>query len=261
MKPLTRIRAGQGLFRGPGWTALDTAAGRGYLPSVPTRPLRLAIINDYEVVVHGLVQILAPYADRVELLELAVDSPTEEPADIALFDTFAHARGLAQVLEESTARRLVAYSWNLQRRLIETMLDHGASGYLSKQLTSDALVEALERIHAGEVVVTYEDPVDEMDAAAVGAWPGQGEGLTEREAEIVALVAQGYSNHDIAGQLYLSINTVKSYIRSAYRKMDVTSRSRAVLWAIDHGFVPPEPKQVSLADNEVLHAVRGHARG
>ena len=64
------------------------------------------------------------------------------------------------------------------------------------------------------------------------------EGLTEREAEIIALIARGLSNQEIADLAYLSINSVKTYIRTAYRKMGVTRRSQAVRWALEHGFVP-----------------------
>lgn len=70
------------------------------------------------------------------------------------------------------------------------------------------------------------------------SWPGRDHGLTPRESEIVSLVTSGLSNNEIAERTYLSINSVKSYIRSAYRTMGVTSRSQAVLWGIDHGMAP-----------------------
>lgn len=69
-------------------------------------------------------------------------------------------------------------------------------------------------------------------------WPGREEGLTPREAEVIALVTSGLSNNEIADRTHLSINSVESYIRSAYRTMGVTSRSKAVLWGIDHGMAP-----------------------
>ncbi|GGF45774.1 hypothetical protein GCM10011519_19590 [Marmoricola endophyticus] len=69
-------------------------------------------------------------------------------------------------------------------------------------------------------------------------WPGRHEGLTVRESDILLLVAHGLCNQDISERLFLSINSIKSYIRSAYRKMAVESRTQAVLWAIEHGFRP-----------------------
>ena len=67
------------------------------------------------------------------------------------------------------------------------------------------------------------------------AWVGQEVGLTERKAEVVALITLGMTNRELAGRCFLSINTVKSYIRTAYRKMGVRNRSSAVLWGLAHG--------------------------
>ncbi|MCC9054433.1 response regulator transcription factor [Microbacterium sp. F2E] len=69
-------------------------------------------------------------------------------------------------------------------------------------------------------------------------WPGKREGITDRESEILALITQGKSNAEIARLTYLSPNTVKSYIRSVYRKIGATSRTQAVLYGVRHGFTP-----------------------
>ena len=69
-------------------------------------------------------------------------------------------------------------------------------------------------------------------------WPGRGEGLTDRESEILALITQGKSNTEVATLTYLSPNTVKSYIRNIYRKIGAASRTQAVLWGVNHGFSP-----------------------
>jgi DNA-binding NarL/FixJ family response regulator len=203
------------------------------------RPLRIAILNDYEIVVKGLARMLEPFSDRAVVVEMTANKPALEPADIALFDTFSQTQVIAsevdEVLDECNARRLVMYSWNMHPELVKASLRKGAAGYLAKRLTGEELVEALERVHAGEVVVT-EDPLEpEPDN---GDWPGRKQGLTTRESEIIALITQGLSNQQIADRAFLSINSVKSYIRSSYRKMAVTSRSQAVLWGIEHGFRP-----------------------
>lgn len=192
------------------------------------RPISVAVVNDYQVVVDGVARMLEPFGDRVEVVELDVSAPTNEPVDIALHDTFSNV----EKARNCNAQRLVTYSWNLDPLLISTSLARGASGYLSKRLPAGDLVEALERIFAGEIVVS-EDAHPESDA---GDWPGSAQGLTSREAEIIALITQGLSNQEIADRAYLSINTVKSYIRTSYQKMGVSSRSQAVLWGLGHGF-------------------------
>jgi DNA-binding NarL/FixJ family response regulator len=107
---------------------------------------------------------------------------------------------------------------------------------LSKTLPARELVAALEAVHAGETVISS---APGRGRAAVGLdWPGRGEGLSDREAEILALITQGKSNADVARLTYLSPNTVKSYIRTIYRKVGVASRTQAVLWGVEHGFMP-----------------------
>src|SRR6476659_1465822 len=120
--------------------------------------------------------------------------------------------------------------------LIRSAQQQGAHGYLSKTLPARELVAALEAVHAGETVVSAPPP---RARSALGLdWPGRGEGLSDRESEILALITQGKSNADVARLTYLSPNTVKSYIRTIYRKIDVGSRTQAVLWGVGHGFTP-----------------------
>jgi DNA-binding NarL/FixJ family response regulator len=125
------------------------------------------------------------------------------------------------------------YTWALDPRLVETAVARGAAGYLSKALPGARLADALERIAAGEVVISA---AGSRTAAAGLDWPGRSEGLSERESEVLALITQGHSNADIARLMYLSINSIKSHIRSAYRKIGVATRTQAVLWGVDHGF-------------------------
>ena len=97
----------------------------------------------------------------------------------------------------------------------------------------------------GEIVVRTGD--HETSVGGAGDWPGRAAGLSSREAEIVALITQGLSNQEVADRAYLSINSVKTYIRSAYRKMDVTSRAQAVLWGVNNGFKPDSLRTVDPA--------------
>ncbi len=202
--------------------------------------IRLAIVDDYEVVVRGLAQMLSEHSDELEVVELAALVPVVEHVDIALYDTFAQTQGngpdVAGLLGNPSVRRVVVYTWNVEERLVEESLELGVSGYLSKALTAAELVDALKQVHAGERVVSPE-PVAETPPGD-NDYPGRAEGLTMREAEVIALITQGLSNAEIATRASLSINSVKSYIRASYRKMGVTSRTNAVLWGFEHGFAP-----------------------
>jgi len=97
-------------------------------------------------------------------------------------------------------------------------------------------VESIEAVNRGEIVVSEQR---RRAPSAPGLdWPGRLDGITDRESEILALITQGKSNAEVASLTYLSPNTVKSYIRSVYRKIGAASRTQAVLWGVANGFTP-----------------------
>lgn len=199
------------------------------------RTIRLAIVDDYAVVIAGVASFLA--AEHIDVVETGASLPVVTDVDIVLYDTFGQVQGDGIDLEDfvrDSGAKVVIYSWNLQPELIERAVAGGASGYLSKVLTGSEIVAGLERIMNGEIVILVGENETSVDGA--GDWPGRSAGLSPREAEIVALITQGLSNQEIADRAYLSINSVKTYIRSAYRKINVVRRSQAMLWGIRNGF-------------------------
>jgi NarL family two-component system response regulator LiaR len=200
-------------------------------------PIRLAIVDDYAVVVAGVASFLA--TEKIDVVETGATKSVVSDVDIVLFDTFGQVEGTGIDLKDfvrDSGARVVIYSWNLEPRLIQQALDQGARGYLSKVLTGPEIVHALERVMRDEIVVITGE--HETSVGGVGDWPGRAAGLSSREAEIIALITQGLTNQDIADRVYLSINSIKTYIRSAYRKMGVTTRTHAVLWGVENGFRP-----------------------
>ena len=208
--------------------------------------ISVALMNDYEVVVRGLARMLDGYADRVRVVELDVNVTPAHHVDITMYDTFAvpqtDQRAIPALVNDSLVGRVVVYTWDIHPDLARAGVEAGVSGYLPKTMSADELVNALERVHAGERVIYDTASVTEYpEDGNVNAeksdhdWPGQEFGLTHRESEMLVLITQGLSNQDIAARCYLSMNTVKSYIRGAYRKIDVDTRSRAVIWGMNHG--------------------------
>ena len=206
-------------------------------------PIRLAIVDDYAVVIAGVARFLAD--ERIDVVETGASLPVITDVDIVLYDTFGQVQGDGIDLEDfvrDSGAKVVIYSWNLQPELVERAIEGGASGYLSKVLTGPEIVGALERIMDGEVVILAGE--HETSVGGAGDWPGRSAGLSPREAEILALITQGLSNQEIADRAYLSINSVKTYIRSAYRKIGVDRRTKAVLWGVSHGFTPDTERTV-----------------
>ncbi|SHF72966.1 two component transcriptional regulator, LuxR family [Jatrophihabitans endophyticus] len=203
-------------------------------------PILVALVDDYDVVLTGIASMLDSYRDRVLVAEIDANEPLSDTVDIALYDSFAQPESdheeIDVLVKSPRARRVVVYTWNFHPDLVQEAERAGVDGYLSKTLNADDLVAALEAVHSGEHVVSPAPP--RARRVPPGDWPGRAEGLTEREAEILALITQGKSNADIARLTYLSPNTVKSYIRAVYRKIDVESRTQAVLHGVANGFSP-----------------------
>ncbi|MDI6911622.1 response regulator transcription factor [Nocardioides sp.] len=214
---------------------------------MPSSPIRVAIVNDYEIVIAGVAAMLAPHHDRVAVVELDSQLPVISDVDVVLYDTFGQVQGDAVDLEDLLAgdtAPVVIFSWNLQPDLVRRALEHGAAGYLSKGMSAGEIVAAIEAIHRGETV-SPPPSAETVDRDVSGVWPGREVGLTAREAEVLALITQGLSNQEIAQQTYLSINSVKTYIRTAYRKIEVTRRAQAVAWGMTHGFTPDRGRSVA----------------
>ena len=210
------------------------------MSAVLTKPVTVALVDDYDVVLIGVAHLFDEHRERVVVAEIDANAALDDRIDVVLYDSFAQPESdhdeVAALLRSPKCGCVVVYTWNFHPELVEAAIRQGARGYLSKAMPAEDLVSAIERIHRGEVVVT------EVSGRVVSApgldWPGRAHGLTDRESEILALITQGRSNAEVARLTYLSPNTVKSYIRSIYRKIEAGSRTQAVLWGVAHGFTP-----------------------
>jgi len=208
---------------------------------VPRPPVRVSLAHECELVTRGFVDMLAPFSHRVVVVPPGPGGRPVEEVDLLLFDSLAPSLTAAQ--RDGAARgadavgKLVTYTWNTRPDLVQLALADGAVGCLSKNLPARDLVVALEAIHRGRVVV------DCGTRTTRGRLPAPASVLTPREAEVVALITQGFDNVSIAREVRLSINSVKTYIRTAYRKMGVTTRSQAVLWGVRNGYLTELPDE------------------
>jgi DNA-binding NarL/FixJ family response regulator len=212
--------------------------------TAPSTPIRLAIVNDYSVVLAGLHAMLEPYRDRIAVIELDANMAVAQDVDLVLYDTFARPEPdfaeLRLLAANPHARRVVVFSWSADPKLIELALSLGAAGYLSKTSSAPEIVEALEAVVAGDTVTTPRPGRLQRNPRL--SWPGQSDELTARESEVLALITQGKTNAEICGLLHLSINTIKGNIRTAYRKIGASNRVEAVLWGTDNGMRPDQER-------------------
>ena len=196
------------------------------------RPIRVTLVNDYEIIVQGLRRMLEPFSSRIEVVETQVGGVPDAPTDIALFDTFAGRRYSLQrvrmMAQDRSIGKVVLYTWDAPPAFRDDIGRHAIDGVILKAVTGEALVESLERIFAGESV-----GLDELTESPTAA------ALSEREQEVLALMALGLSNRQIAHELYLSVDTIKTHVRSVFSKLGVSNRTQAALVAADLGVGPP----------------------
>lgn len=199
---------------------------------------RIAVVNDYEVVVAGIAAMLEPFADRITVTDpVTVNEPVSGAAvDVALFDTLGREGlgldALGRLVGKDKLRAVAIYSTPLADDAVDQALRAGARGYLSKATPAEQLVEQLERIARGEVVVEHQV----RNVGATGRarlWPGKDAGLSERESEIAALVALGRRNAEVAAALFIRVETVKTHLARASRKLGLSNRTQVA--AFVHG--------------------------
>ncbi|MEI5674376.1 MULTISPECIES: response regulator transcription factor [Nocardioides] len=200
-------------------------------------PVRIAIVSPQRVVVAGLRSILEDCDHPSEIVPLDSDGP--DP-DVVLYDVLGLLDGDGTDLEivlGKTASAVLAVSRELRPDLVAQALKRGVDGFFPLGAAEPEICEAILSTQTGwQDGDTGENPVvGSSGSAAYAEQVGSSQGLTSREREILALIAQGYSNIEIAGEIHLGINTIKTHIRGAYRKINANNRSEAVAWAIRHG--------------------------
>ena len=219
------------------------------MPADHTR-VRVAAVNDYDVVVAGLAQLLQRYPDRIVVADRFVIGETaDNPVDVALYDTYGRTGSAVEAIEELIATpeisHVAMFSLHLAPELMDEARAAGVTGFIWKGLDGDAIADAVVRVGRGEMVVAV--GVDDV-AHDVGGhdWPGRATGLSERQSEVLALLATGLTNKEIAQVLYLSPETVKDYLRQAFHKIGVRNRveaanfvSRERAFRADRRLLPP----------------------
>ena len=190
--------------------------------------ITVALVNDYELVLRGTAEMLRPYRDRIEVVELDVARNPGRRVDVALFDPYGHAQlGLDRVwslTRDPNVGCVAVYTWTLTVEQRDAAMAAGAKGIIAKSTLPDELMDALLEIAAGGQYVSSEFSHDNSLP-----WPGQEFGLTLRESEVAALLSDGLSNREIARSLWISENTVKTHLKAIFQKTAASSRAQAVV--------------------------------
>jgi DNA-binding NarL/FixJ family response regulator len=194
-------------------------------------PIRVALVNDYEIVLEGLRSLLRPHEPEITAIEIDLNQAPRSIVDVTLFDTYGAQNGdlIARITElaaDPTNGALVIFSFSDQPDLIEQLMRVGAKGFVSKAASGDAIVEAIRQAAAGQqVLIRRRASGLEVDTAL--SWPGRDIGLSGRESELLALLPSGLTNKELAAKLFVSENTIKTQLRHLYAKLGVKNRVQA----------------------------------
>jgi len=210
--------------------------------------IRLLIADDQELVRTGFRLFLETKDDLVIAGEAADGAEAVARAralrpDVVLMDVrmprMDGVEATAAIAREGLARVLVLTTFDLDEYVFGA-LRAGAAGFLLKDAPRERLLEAIRVVHGGEALLSPSVTRRLIEAYAARGEPRPAAGLEEltpREREVLALVARGLSNAEIAGALVVSEKTVKSHVGSVLMKLGVRDRVQAVVFAYEHGVV------------------------
>jgi DNA-binding NarL/FixJ family response regulator len=201
--------------------------------------VKVAIVSDRAVIRHGMADMLRQQPDRVVADTVGLNgNGVVELFDVVVYDLAGMAdqtdAGLAHLI--NTGRPVLVFELFNRPDVTERALSMGAADAVPVDVDVRALSDAVDRVASGRVIAP-----SEHKAAAYARLRAR-YGLTVREATILGLIAAGLNNQEIARALFLSLNSIKTYIRMAYRRIGVRSRSEAVLWATRHNVAELDPR-------------------
>jgi DNA-binding NarL/FixJ family response regulator len=193
--------------------------------------IRVALVNDYEIVLEGLRALLQPYAPGIRVVELDIKTTPLRTVDVTLFDTYGESGVLRDRVRELAADdgngAVIVFSFSNDAALANSLVRAGARGFISKASPVTQIVDGIRAAARGERVMSLKRSQRAAMVPELG-WPGRPVRLTERESELLALLPTGMTNRELATHLYISENTVKTQLRSLFSKLDVKNRVQAV---------------------------------
>jgi len=219
--------------------------------------IRVVIADDQRIVRDGLVTILGAM-DGVQVVGAAqdgaeaVDLAGQHDADVVLMDLrMPNVDGVEATRTLRASRpgtAVVVLTTYTDDESILAALEAGAAGYLTKNANTDDIRRALEAAVAGQAVLDAKAAALLVQAAghaptarsAVEPGAERPDGLSRREAEVLALMARGLSNGEIASRLFVSRSTVKTHVNQIFAKTGSRDRPQAIVYAHRHGLIAPE---------------------
>jgi len=209
-----------------------------------TEPIRIVVVDDHTLFRRGITALLAREPGFAVVGEAAdgfegIRTVAARKPDVVLLDLnmpgISGVEALQAILKDAPGTPVVMLTVSEDAADLLAALRAGAQGYLLKNIDSDFLVASIRRAAAGESVISPEMTGKLMREVRLGGAADPGDALSPREREILQHLARGASNKEIARTLDLAESTVKIHVQHILRKLDLSSRVQAAIWAVEHG--------------------------
>ncbi|MGE4283017.1 MAG: response regulator [Clostridia bacterium] len=214
------------------------------------KKIRILIADDHLMVRQGLKQIVELQENMVVVAqasngEEAVKLAHDIQPDVILMDInmpkLNGIQAIAQLKQERCPARVIILTIHAEREYLIKTVQLGASGYVLKDADSDVLIEAIQSVYQGESYIQPNLTTDLIKEFTQGTMEEQrykrDNQLTQREVEVLELIAEGMLNKEIAARLYISEKTVKNHVSNIFKKLNVCDRTQAAIYAFKHNIM------------------------
>lgn len=212
-----------------------------------SEPISVFIVDDHDLFRSG---VRAEISDRVAVageaseVDAAVEMILERKPDVVLLDVHMPDGGGKFVLEKVHAVdpsiAFLALSASDAAEDVVAIIRAGARGYVTKSIGAVDLVDAIERVHAGDAVFSPKLAgfvLDAFAAVPVANIDPELDQLTDREREVLRLIARGYTYRETGEELFISVKTVETHVSNVLRKLQLTNRHELARWASDRKLI------------------------
>lgn len=206
--------------------------------------IKVLVVDDQALICDGIAKLLEGERD-IEVVgkayggQEAIEKAEQLKPDIILMDIrMPEVDGISatrQIKAKNSSIQVIAISVYEEDDLIMQMFKAGAVGYILKDISLENLINAIKNVYKGTTMINPR--ISRKLLNLISTDQNVGEALTSREVEILREVAKGKSNKEIAEELYLSESTVKTHISHIFQKLNIKTRSEAILYAVKKGLI------------------------